>query len=462
MLGRFDKQTFTNRLISIDFVRGLAIIGVLFFHPLIYGIWHTEENALNIVHPVLLIIFAPLILIATWGGGFLFISAIVNTYNIYRRMKRGVSFKDATLPVALNSFLLLILSPIRSIFFSRTWPSTYSTDINYSIMSRLIERGELAWPSTEKFFLVGGVLHSIAFGGFLSIIIFYFLFRNNGIDKLKRNSIILMTIGIIWIFIHEPVSHFMDYYVEYFYNRGGGYRLLSGILSMFFGGQLSFFPMGIYTLFGMIGGYMIARKEEFKLIKRFGLGLGCLSLVGFVITTSITVISAIEADIDPFVAIFDYSIYPLELLFFSLGGILLIFPVLIKKFEYTTHEERIRRAEKTVFVRRFGTASLTLYMLEGFFNSILAAIFHKTFGELNNFGEPNAFMTNIPAILLFIASFVTCWFVFVYFWSKAGYKCGFEHLGIILTKPFRKEKTNRLSLFIPQQKKVVDVSNEEG
>ncbi len=454
MLGKFDKESFTNRLISIDFVRGLAIIGVLFFHPLIYGIWHTEENALNIVHPVLLIVFAPLILIATWGGGFLFISAIVNTYNIYRRMKRGLSFKDATLPVTLNSILLLILSPIRSIFFSRTWPSAYSTEINYSIMSRLIERGELAWPSTEKFFLVGGVLHSIAFGGFLSIILIYFLFRNNGIDKVKRNSIILLKIGIIWIFIHEPVSHFMDEYVAYFYNRGGGYRLLSGILSMFFGGQLSFFPMGIYTIFGVIGGYMIARKEDFKWIKRYGYVLGFLSLVGFVITTSITVITAIDANIDPFAAIFDYSIYPLELLFFSLGGILLIFPILIKKFEYTTDEERIKRAEKTIFIRKFGVASLTLYMLEGFFNSILAAIFHKTFGELNNFGEPNAFMINVPAILLFVASFVTFWFVFVYFWSKTGYKFGFEHLGIALTKPFRKEKTNKLSLFVPQKTKI--------
>ncbi len=447
MIGRLHKENFSKRLLSIDIIRGLAIIGILFFHPLVYGVWHTEANALSIIHPFVVVAFFPIIVLLTWGGGFLLISGVVNSYNIYLRLKRGLTFKDASLPVILNSAFLLLISPIRGVIFHRTQPAVFTDGHQYTFMSSLIERGELILPDAELFFKAGGILHSIAFGGFLSVILLYFLFKNEGIDKIKRNSIVLLIVAFLWMSIYQPISNLIGPYGNTFYAMGGAYRFLTLLIHMFFGQQLSFFPMGIYTVFGMIAGYMIACKIEFKWIKRYGYGLGSLFLLSFFIHIIIDII------IDfPLMNLLSYLTYPLELLFFSLGCMLLFFPGLVKKIEYASQEEKIRIAKRSLFIRRFGVATLTLYIIEGTLNTVLSSIFHKIFGQLNNFNQPNAFMTNVPAILLFVLTYIVFWFIFVYFWSKIGYKFGFEHLGIVLTKPFRKEKTNRLNLYIPDHK----------
>lgn len=246
--------------------------------------------------------------------------------------------------------------------------------------------------------------------------------------------------------LSNPLNELMHPYVEILFERAGSYRFLAYILRFFFGAQLSYFPLGVYGIFGMAGGLLLANRVSLATMKQFGLGLGLIYLGAFVIATSITILEASNVE-DALFGILDYEIYPRELLFFSLGCMLLIFYVLVKRYEYIPDDLRIKRAHRTKFFRRFGVATLTLYILEPFANGIIAHVFHLIFGDTSvAFGTPDPFMTNVWAILLYVVTFELFWILFVYFWSKSGYKYGVEYWIVKSGKSRREIQSKRLRL----------------
>ncbi|MHA1584427.1 MAG: hypothetical protein ACTSWL_04175, partial [Promethearchaeota archaeon] len=328
-----SPQKHYERLLSIDIVRGMAIFGVLFIHPMIFGTWYTETLALDIVPMWVVAIFAPIILMGTWGGGFPLISAVVNTYNIHNRLEKGYSYREATRPVLINSTFILLISPIKTLLFSRSWTNSYQEGMNYSILSRLMETGQLAWPGPEKIFQIGS-LPSIAISGYITVLFLWILFKNNGRSKVKRNVIILTVIGIILTFVSNPLNEYINPIIIEMFMKGGVSRFFAFVLRLFFGAQLSYFPVGIYGFFGISAGIFISVKTPIKTIKKYGYGLGIFYLIAFVVSTIFTAKTAIATGQNPIFVILDYEIYPRELLFFSLGWMLIILVWLVKRFEY--------------------------------------------------------------------------------------------------------------------------------
>ena len=450
-----------KRLVSVDVVRGIAIMGVIFIHATIYGIWQTETNALNIVHVGVIAVFIPIILMGTWGGGFPLISSLVGTYNVYRRMERGISLRRACVPILLNSTVLMFLDPLKAFLFSRTWTTGFTEGINYSVLSSLLERGEIILPGVEKIMQIGS-LSSIGLSGFLTVLLLWLLFRKEGREKVKRNVIILITLGLSLIIASNFINEALHPYVEILYLKGGIFAFFAYILRLFVSAQLSFFPISLYGIFGIIPGYLFATKKDFKWIKRYGFGFGSLFLGGFILTTTLTLVQATNIEAGLF-GILDYEIYPRELLFFSLGCMLFLLVWLAKKFEYASYEKKVLLARKTLFIRRFGVASLTIYFFEPFFDNIFANIFHRIFGDLSvGFGNPDPFMSNVPAILLYEVVLFSFWGLAVYFWSRSGYKFGLEHAIIVTSRPFRKVKTMRAQLYNPSDEEVAEARKNIG
>ncbi len=457
-------ENINKRLLSVDLVRGLAIIGVLFIHSTIYGIWQTETNALNIVPFGVVIGFLPIILMGTWGGGFPLISSLVSTFLIYSRMEKGYSFKQTSIPVIINSTILLLLDPLRSLLFGRTWTNSFSEGYNYSVLTRLLDLGQLGLPSAEKLMQIGS-LPAIGLSGYMTVALLWLLFHNKGRKKTIRNVSILLALGLILVgssnFINEalfPVS-------KNLFIKGGVNIFLAYLLRLFVGAQLSFFPMGLYGIFGMIPGYLYAQKKEFKWIKVYGLSLGTLFLSGFGLTLGLTLshASSIEAGL---FGILDYEIYPRELLFFSLGCMMLLLVPLAKKFDYANYYKKVILTKNTTFIRRFGVATLSIYFFESFFDNIFAKIFHALFGDPTVFNAPDEFMSNFPAILLYEFTIFSFWGLVIYFWSKHNYKFGLEHAIITLSKPLRKVKSRRAYLYVPSDEMVEEAkaalkNNEE-
>ena len=451
-----SSQTMTRdldrRVLSVDIVRGLSIMGVLFIHSTIYGIWQTETNALDVVHIGVVVAFIPLILMGTWGGGFPLISSLVGTYLVYNRLQKGRSFRQASIPIVLNSIILLLLDPIRGTLFGRTWTNTYSVGRNYSILGHLLDNHVFQLPTAEKLMQIGS-LPSIGLSGLVTVFLLWILFRKDGKDKTKRNITILLVLGIGLSISSNFINEALFPYTEDWFLKGGAWIFASYLLRLFVGAQLSFFPIGLYAIFGMIAGYMLVQKKEYKWVKRYGLSTGFLFLVGFVITLVITLVRAPSIESGLF-GILDYEIYPRELFFFSLGCMMLLLVWLAKRYEYTSYERKVILTKRTTFIRRFGVASLTIYVFEPLFNNLFAKLFHVLFGDPTVFGTPDAFMTNVPAILLYELVIFSFWGLSVYFWSKSGYKFGLEHAIITFSSPLRKVKSRRGQLYIPSDEEV--------
>lgn len=435
-----------KRLISIDILKGIGIIGVLILHPALYDNFHTSSNAQQVVSPIAFFILLPLLLLGTWAGGFPLLSSVISTYNIYNRMERNHSFKEATTPILWSGLFLLILDPIKTYCFDRTYYNDFNEDgISYSIISRLFQKGELSFPGADKLMQIG-ILPSIAFSGFLVVFLLWILFKKSGKKKIKRNIIILAIIGFSWVFLYYPISVFLSPYVIQLFDKGGIFIVFAYILRLFVSHQLSFFPMGIYAIFGMIVGILISQKQKFKTIKKVCFAFSLIFLIAFTISIVITIITAGNGAISAIYNIMDYILYPKELLFLSLGMMFLLIIPIMKKIEFRSEEDRAKIAKKTSFLKKIGTITLTLYVFEPVINGFLGTIFHLLFngGVLYPFGTPDPYMTNTLAILLFVLTFLTFWTLFVHFWSKSNYKYGLEYLIIILTNPFRKEKSHKL------------------
>lgn len=428
-----------KRLLSVDIMRGVAIIGVLFVHPMVYGTWRTDTNALEIVPTPALITLFPIIVLFTWGGGFTFMSGIVNTYNIFKRTEKGMPFRRAVAPILLNSTFLFLVSPIKGFFFER--PSMGNVS---SLFTNLYNGWDLPWPDAERFFRML-ILPTIAVAGFVTVFLLWILFAGNGREKVRRNVIILGTLGVVLVLINNPLNNWLAPYIELGKAKGGIFWFLALVLRVFIGEQLTYFPIGLYAIFGMIGGYLIAMKTDFKTIRRFGFGFGFTFLAAFIINMGFTINNTIKAGGDIFEVLFSYRIYPRELLFFSLGCICLIFVLLVKKFEYIPDEKVEAIKNKTKIVRNFGQVTLTLYVLEAFINESIATSFHLMFPphKVVDWGDKDAFMYSWWGIILFVITFVGFWQLFVYLWSKIDFKFGFEHLNYALTKKLRKAKSMR-------------------
>ncbi|MEA2071703.1 MAG: hypothetical protein U9O98_10500, partial [Asgard group archaeon] len=216
-----SSETTFERLLSMDIIRGIAIIGVLFVHPLLFGVWRSAANAIAVVPNYVVFIFLPLIFLMSWGGGFTFISGIVNTYVFYKRLKQGVSFKKAAIPIFLNNTFLLLVTPLKLYFFERLIYSYYEPDkLITSVFVYLFREGQLHWPHHERMFRPL-ILPSIALAGYFSIFLFWVLFRNNGFLKIKRNIIILCVLAVILFATSNVIVDALSPYVELWYFKEG-------------------------------------------------------------------------------------------------------------------------------------------------------------------------------------------------------------------------------------------------
>ena len=99
----------SKRIVSVDFFRGLAILGVVLTHCLIYGVFYSTANALATVPVGLLAVLSPIVLISPMAGLFAFISVTANTFTALRRFENGSSAKNVIQPLLITSAALLVI-----------------------------------------------------------------------------------------------------------------------------------------------------------------------------------------------------------------------------------------------------------------------------------------------------------------------------------------------------------------
>jgi hypothetical protein len=183
-------------------------------------------------------------------------------------------------------------------------------------------------------------------------------------------------------------------------------------------------------------------KVEYKFFKKV---FGSIILVffgGFLITAGILVFTSE----DILGALFDYTVLPRVWLYFSLCVMSLILLGFVKYVEYGSKEKRAKFLKKTSFFRKMGNVTLTLYLLEGPINTIIATSFHYIFSPRSTvgWGMVDSFMVTWWQIVIFMVVSLGFWLIAIWGWSKGNFKYGFEYWVMKFGDLFRKEKSMRL------------------
>jgi uncharacterized membrane protein YeiB len=98
----------SKRLLSLDFIRGLAIFGVVFAHGIVFGIFLGDSNAVQYLPKSPLVIFAPMLFLGTWAGLFALITGVANSYIIFNKMESGFTIRRSVKPSIINNLMVLV------------------------------------------------------------------------------------------------------------------------------------------------------------------------------------------------------------------------------------------------------------------------------------------------------------------------------------------------------------------
>lgn len=491
----------SNRILSLDFFRGIAILGVVIVHLVIIGIFYAVDNGLNVLPVTVLAFFAPLIVFAPMAGLFVFISALANGITVQKRIAKGGSFKNSIQPLLITGIVLLIVHFIYIAFFKEQMPTIFNPDFApgglFPVL--LIKR---SWPGfTLDHFLMIDAFAMIMESVFFVLLLSFFVFHPKNKRSVESRLRFLLIFAIVWTFLSPFLWACSLKAMEFFYYQKNIWLRLPAIFLSFFAGKMhpitTIAPFAIFGLWFSVflfqsPDYLTLRRETYK-VSGILAGMALISLlfkaflcfakesavyrffhaVGIVEAFSMNAPaklphidprSSIEAG-DFMNSVLNFIVVPPEWVFIAMIICFLFYPKFIKAFDYQTDERKAYLAKKIQPIRRFGTLSLTIFFFEcmvqtlfsQFYRSFLIPHLKNTefFGFL--FRSPfyvtpkeqialfDDFMVMWPVWILYLATAIGFWFLILYLWEKAAYKGSFEWLIYRMTGSFRKIKSDKMA-----------------
>ncbi len=165
--------------------------------------------------------------------------------------------------------------------------------------------------------------------------------------------------------------------------------------------------MAAVPFFGVIFGLLFAKQANKKQILKFGL----IASIGLLLLSIIFL---------AFFGIPDLTLpyWPVSMVAFNLMLMTLITTLMIIRYDYSSHEKRLKYVKRTIFLRRFSMITLTMFVFE----SIIAVLWARLFTSL--FVDPFPF--NVVADLLFLFCVLFSWYVIALLWEKINFKYSVE------------------------------------
>lgn len=424
-----------SRLISVDIMKGIGILGMLFSHAFFKGVWYTEGNAAVIVgeHAPMVIPFAlPLIIVGTWPGFFVLMTGLLNAYLTARRLEKGRTMAQAVRPMYVSALLFLLIH-----IFMVCVLHDFRPDLHHPGETTAGLFGNLMTGNGMKIshgqWYVHTILSLLAFANVFFALLMSFLFRNNKWKNRRRTSLNLLVcataILAISALVSEPSYRLVLKLVDY---RTLPADLAIFILQSISASQLDLFPLAAYGCIGMIVALFLLEDRERKNYAPLGRFLRITGAVSLVLGIGLIALRVLTADVGPVDAIFIYEPYPVHLAVFNLGLILFVLDLAMRLFEYLPLAKLKALSDRTRFLRATGMLTLTLYVLEFPIRSFFSFNAHRIFGGTDSFPDSfltfafDRFMVSPGAITLFMVAIMAFWILLILLFIRLNFKGSFE------------------------------------
>lgn len=416
-----------KRLLYVDCLRGFFIIYILWLHAFNAVVYRNNPQSMDNANPWIFIIFAPLVILATWAPIFVMVSGTVHAYSMHQNLlkykgtvKMNPELNRLLSGGLVNSFLLICFSFINVIFFHHRMP--FNGRFYETLITGFIQKGSFPDFSFDIIFYTDA-LGNIGISLFFLHITLYALWRSGELFDRKYTFRILTGIALTLLFISPAIHSALDgiFYQSIQEKKWGLEWLLKFLLTPL--------PNMAYGYLGAVFGIALSEQIELSKIRRYGYGLGTafvILAVGLIWNYGLKPVE------------FAKSPLPFKIQVLNVGLMLLLSAYLAGVMEYTTISNREWWMKHTTIIRRFGVVALSIFLLEGPIAVSLGRIYLWTIGS------PAEFPKNPLYIIPFILLVLLFWHVVIKAWERFGFKYGTEWLSVQIVGWVKGRKSKRL------------------
>lgn len=452
-----------DRLFALDTIRGIGILGVVIFHRLLFDYdvtfaWSKDPEGYPAYLTGLLVFF---FIFLSMAGLFYIISGMVTTISFYKRslglsLENSIDFSKAMprdgkklsrqtliLGALFYGFYLIFFHFVYEFLLA---PDFFTGDEYwYGLLIGGIVNGEFVIKSPDKYFRTTALL-MIGIIIIVSTLVLMVLTIRGGKDKLRRNTMVLMT-GILAL-LFSPAIFRTPLFDQLELSIQNSQPVLAFFYAILVRNQAPVLPYLAYGLIGVLVALHLLGDTSLKTIYR---GLGISTILSFLVGGGGFAFGG-GANLSGLPGYTQQeSIGYTFQRFQELGLFFLILYITLKFIDFQPEATRKKRVDRTRFLRRFGMLSLTVYTFE----ALLAAIFRVVFTALIP-----GWSNQIGWVLVFVLVIFVTWYVILVAWGRVGYVGSLEWGIIQLLQIFIGKQSNKLNLRYLMPYQGVSVGNE--
>ena len=418
-----------KRLLSIDILRGIAIVGLILIHRIHYN-WsgmRTHESLKGYMEGPMLALIIFFILLLSMAGIFYFMTGMVNAYSMQKRVMSGKSsWSKAMFFGMAGGFWIFVMNYVQRIFFMNGFLTGENGDAPVYPAGlitgwiRNTEQVSFYWKQVTE----PGTLSVIGLLVMIISIVLGLLLKYRHKLNLNKTHLVLVILAVVSLLITPLMRrHFLTVY-DYYFERGEYFMAaLAGHVSK----DYSLFPYLGYGFIGAAIGISLAVGEDRKVRWKKGL----FTAIGLFVMAGIVPI-IFDKEHFPGKGTFGASATLVEL------GLFILFVLwLLRTFDYVDEEVHERRKQNSKGIRRFGLVALTVFMLEPVLAEILN---HMVVGIMGP-----SWSDNLLFVFLFSLLCLFVWHLLLKLWAKIHFAGSLEWLtGVVMLKLIKKKtgKTN--------------------
>ncbi|MBA7577200.1 hypothetical protein ES708_19046 [subsurface metagenome] len=393
-----------RRLVGLDTAKGFGIFLMILVHLFSHQVARANSElfvpVLSQMSPMMLIFLSPLIFFGTMGSAFTIFTCLSTTLKMYEigpQNRRGLR-KLIRSRVIIGALIMFADRILRNLLNHRYTDGRYYT------------------LGTVSFNFSSSTIDSIAIVGVIVPLVVRFYMRFPKLQSNRAFIVIFSSIAFIGLVIGDTLTPLGRNLAEIFQEKGLFFPEL--FLSKLVWGRFKTVHTFSFGCAGAVMGYLLYINVSEKTFMKFG---------WFLLLVSIIIIG-IAAIIDwSFLLRFANDDVPFQVQMFNIGAQVLIISQFLKYLDFGSVKRRVKAAKRTIWLRRYGIVSLSLFIVSKFPAEVIYQILKYWWGEAidNSLLEPKM-VWSVFQLALFLLLVIVMWELILRLWEKLHFTFSVE------------------------------------